>query len=313
VTENKLSYPSTRYHPLYVIILTFITMLICFTLVGPLIGLLLSLPFYEGSFIELGKAIQHPNGVEALKIPFYFIQGAATLFGFIIGPALLLYVLRRSVFDFFRDQSIQLPAIALTGLIVIVFMGLNSFFIEWNAHLHFPGFLKNFEEWAQEKEDIAKELTTFLTKFNSTGQFLFAFVVIAVLPAIGEELVFRGLIQRELGKVVNMHAAILIAAFLFSLFHMQFFGFIPRLFLGALFGYLYYWSGNLSLAMLAHFINNGVAVIGIYFYQKGAIELDVESAEAFPWPYVIASALLTALLLYYFKKYHRERPSSSEL
>jgi membrane protease YdiL (CAAX protease family) len=91
---------------------------------------------------------------------------------------------------------------------------------------------------------------------------------------------------------------------------MQFFGFIPRVLLGALFGYLYYWSGNLTLAIIAHFVNNGVSVLAMYFYQQGAFEFDLESPESAPASVVIVSAALTAGLLYYFYKYFQHKPST---
>jgi membrane protease YdiL (CAAX protease family) len=140
---------------------------------------------------------------------------------------------------------------------------------------------------------------------------LIALVIIAVLPAIGEELVFRGLIQNELFRgTKNIHVSIWIAAFLFSAIHIQFFGFVPRLLLGALFGYLYYWSGNLSLAILAHFVNNAVSVVALYLYQHGKFTFDIESPESAPPNVVIVSTLITAGLLFYFYKYFQARKTS---
>jgi uncharacterized protein len=133
-------------------------------------------------------------------------------------------------------------------------------------------------------------------------------IVIGVLPAIGEEIVFRGIIQNQLFRAThNKHVAIWIAAILFSAIHFQFFGFVPRMLLGALFGYLYYWSGNLWMSVIAHFANNGFSVLAMYFYQKGAIGFDVEDTESVPAHFVIFSALLTAGLLFYFYKYYQNR------
>jgi membrane protease YdiL (CAAX protease family) len=187
-------------------------------------------------------------------------------------------------------------------------MGINSFFVQWNSELHFPEFLRSFEEWAREKENYAAELTAFMTEFESLGELMIALVVIALLPAIGEELVFRGLIQNELNRLTqNVHIAIWGSAILFSAFHLQFFGFVPRLLLGALFGYLYYWSGNLMMAMLAHFTNNAVAVLSLYYYQQGSLEYNVESTEAFPVSVILTSALFTSFLLYYFWNYYKQK------
>jgi len=199
----------------------------------------------------------------------------------------------------------------VTVFLVIIFMAVNSIFIEWNAHVNFPDFLGEFERWAREREDAAAELTKSLTHFASAGELLLALVVIAILPAFGEELVFRGLVQTELHRATkNIHVSIWFAAFLFSAIHFQFFGFVPRLLLGALFGYLYYWSGSLVLAIIAHFVNNAVPVIALYLYQRGTVTFDVESEEAAPLNVVVMSALLTVGLLYYFYKYYQDRKTA---
>ncbi len=144
------------------------------------------------------------------------------------------------------------------------------------------------------------------------GELIIALFVIAVLPAIGEELVFRGLIQNELKRLTqNVHVAIWVSALLFSAFHLQFFGFVPRLLLGALFGYLYYWSGNLSMAVLAHFTNNAVAVFSLYYYQQGTLEYNAESTEAFPLSVILTSGVFTSLLLLYFRNFYKTHDSSS--
>jgi membrane protease YdiL (CAAX protease family) len=260
----------------------------------------------------LAEALQNPTTHPEIKIPLYIMQGCATFMGLIVGPSLLLLALRRSVTDFFKDRQFDFKPVVLTILTVIIFVGVNSFFIEWNSNLTLPDFLKDFEEWAREKEDMAEKVTTFLTNFESTGQLLLALFVIAVLPGIGEELVFRGLLQKEFIKSgANVHVSIWVAAILFSTMHMQFFGFVPRMFLGALFGYLYYWSGSLSLAMFAHFVNNAVSVIALYFYQQGAFEYDLESTESLPWQMVALSAGLTTILLTAFKKHYSDKQLSA--
>lgn len=195
--------------------------------------------------------------------------------------------------------------LVVTALIVISFMAINTIFIEWNAAFSFPDFLKEFGDWARAQETKAEVLTKFFTTFNSTGDFLFGVVVIALLPAIGEELVFRGMLQPEIYRASgNHHAAIWVSAIIFSAFHMQFFGFVPRMLLGALFGYLYVWSGNLLFPMIAHFVNNGFSVLMMYLYQRGTITVDMDSPEAAPWPLVASFTLIFAALLFYFKKYH---------
>ncbi len=304
--ENQLGAPREK-HPVVNLIIIILMVGLGFVIVGPLIGFFIALPFYEGDMLQLAEAIQQPMSHPEIKIPLYIIQGTATFFGLIVAPAFFLMSQRRSLGDLFQNSVDWIPAL-VTAVVVIIFMVVNSVFIEWNSTMNFPDFAKSFESWAREREDTAAELTRFLTQFDSTAQLYLALVIIAVLPAIGEEIVFRGLIQKELYRATsNIHVSIWFAAILFSAIHMQFFGFIPRLLLGALFGYLYYWSGNLLIAIIAHFVNNAVSVIALYYYQQGTLGFDVESTDAAPPAMVLVSAAITAGLLYYFYRYYQDR------
>jgi membrane protease YdiL (CAAX protease family) len=308
--ENDLNSHAAR-HPVINLISILLVVGLGFVIVGPFIGFFLSLPFYPGNMQEMVEALQDPASHPELKIPLYIMQGFATLIGLILAPALWMTRTQTSVTDFFKDHKFEWIPVIITATAVIIFMAVNSVFIEWNSNFIFPEFAKGFETWAREREDAATELTTFLTKFESPAELAIAILVIAVLPAIGEEIVFRGLIQNELYRgTKNIHVSIWVAAILFSAIHMQFFGFVPRLLLGALFGYLYYWSGNLTLAMLAHFVNNGISVVAMYFYQQGAFDYDLESTESLPANVVIISIFMTGGLLYYFYKYFEHRKPS---
>jgi uncharacterized membrane protein (Fun14 family) len=120
------------------------------------------------------------------------------------------------------------------------------------------------------------------------------------------------MLQPQLQRATrNAHVAIWISAFLFSSLHMQFFGFVPRLALGALFGYLYSWSGNLIVPIVAHFINNGFSLLMLYLHQLGKIDIDLESTKAVPWPAVISGTILTLVLLAYLKiRFERNRTAA---
>jgi membrane protease YdiL (CAAX protease family) len=130
---------------------------------------------------------------------------------------------------------------------------------------------------------------------------MFNIFMIAVLPALGEELLFRGVIQRIFTSWIrNYHWGIWIAAFLFSAMHMQFYGFLPRMALGAMFGYLLVWTGTMWVPILAHFVNNTMGVLAYYFISKGVISKDIEQwgsgSEQFPM--VLLSMVSVGLLLF---------------
>jgi len=277
-----------------------------------LLGFFIAIPFYDGSIFDLPEKISNPTLYPEIRLPLVIIQGSATLIGLILIPLLYLFSMERiNPIIWIRSKDTSALMLLVTGFIVVAFMATNSVIIEWNANFVFPEFLKEFGVWARERETLAEELTRFFTAFDSFGDFLLGVVVIALLPAIGEELVFRGMLQPELFRATgNHHAAIWISAILFSAFHMQFFGFVPRMLLGALFGYLYVWSGNLLIPMVAHFVNNGFSVLMMYLYQKGTIPIDLEAPEAAPWPMVVGFTAVFVALMFYFKKFYQTQNQS---
>lgn len=235
------------------------------------------------------------------------MQGFGALIGLILIPVLFLRKQGRPAVDLLNKPFYVQPAL-IVPLIVVAFMGVNAIFIEWNQNIDFPEFFSGFEKWAQTTEEKLEEVTQYLTYYDSTSQFILAFIVIAILPAIGEELVFRGMIQNDFYRATrNVHVSVWIAAIVFSAIHFQFYGFVPRMLLGALFGYLYHWSGNLLMPMLAHFVNNGFTVIALYLHQNGMIAVDIEDPSAVPWQTVVFSALFTVLLLYAYKNFYNRQ------
>jgi hypothetical protein len=270
-------------------------------LMGTAIGAGVASLFYsgEGSFLE---HMTNPTD-DRLRVPLLVVQGITTLCGFLIAPYFVWVAMRKKKLTSFNTKKLQPFALLLVFGIVVAFAVADSAIIEWNENIQFPDFLSSFEKWARAKEDQLAALTKMLTQFQSFSEFALAFLIVAVFAGICEEFLFRGIIQTELLKgTKNIHVAIWISAFFFSAIHAQFFGFVPRMLLGALFGYLYYWSGNLWVPMFAHFVNNGFAVCMIYLYQKKIVDTNLDSPEAAPWPAVIVAAGIVATALWYFKK-----------
>ncbi len=228
-------------------------------------------------------------------------QGVVATLMFIGVPALFNGIaLKIPLKEYF--PSVSLATVGLTILISISFMVVNSAIGEWNMSLDFGS--SDFAEWARQSEEQLKVLTEHLTDFTSISHFLLAFVVVAIIPAIGEELLFRGLIQNMFVKATgNHHVAIWITGFIFAAIHMQFFGVMPRMLLGVLFGYLYHWSGKLSVAMIGHLVNNGLALIALFLIQKDIVQVSTEQMEeSAPWPAVLIFAVITFFLMKAFYK-----------
>jgi uncharacterized protein len=135
-----------------------------------------------------------------------------------------------------------------------------------NEQITFPQFMSGIELWLRNGEEDAKILTEEMLKVNSLSALFVNLLVIAVLPAISEEFFFRGTLQSVLSSWRGAVVALWIVAFVFSAIHMQFYGFIPRMLLGALFGYMVYWGGGMGIVVLAHFVNNAIAIV--FYYLK---------------------------------------------
>jgi len=246
-----------------------------------------------------------PNGWYALLL----LQATAHVSTYLIPPLLYWhYIERRNLYDF-RTRPFTQPTLwGLTLLVVLAFMPFNSLIIEWNAGMKLPEMLGGVERWMRNQEDQLARLTSFMTAFDTPVQLVVAMLVIGILPAIGEEVLFRGVLQRKLTEHwVNPQLAIWVAAALFSAIHVQFYGFLPRLLLGALFGYLYYWSGSLLIAIFAHFVNNGIMVLMLYLYHRKLVDYNIEDNESVSWESALASFVVTAALLYGIWRQGRQR------
>jgi len=202
-----------------------------------------------------------------------------------------------------RKFSIQISLITL-ALMVIAIPAINVL-AEWNAQMKLPEVFKALENSMKLAEERAAELTKLFLLTDSVGGLLFNLLLIAVIPAIGEEFFFRGVLQKHLTDITkNIHWGVIITALVFSAFHMQFYGFLPRFLLGLLFGYMLIWSGSMWLPVLAHFVNNGVAVIAYFFLSKnGQIDkIEEIGANANTWFIGLAAAIGVVFLLVMLKK-----------
>ncbi|HEY8936036.1 MAG TPA: CPBP family intramembrane glutamic endopeptidase [Cyclobacteriaceae bacterium] len=283
-----------------------VNLLLGFLLIGPLIGLGIASLFYEGNLVN---DIMNMTDENNLFYPLLITQGIGSFIGLIVLPYIHIRTIeQKKLAPFFKREPRLLFVFIIVAIIGFNFIIAISPVTEWNVNVHFPDFLKEFEEWAKSREDQNALITKAVTSFTSFGDLMLCLLVVAIFPAIGEELVFRGMIQNEIWRGSrNIHVAIWISAVIFSAVHFQFFGFFPRLFLGALFGYLYYWSGNLAVPMFAHFFNNGFSVVAMFLYNRGTLETDLEKTESAPWQAVLVSAAVTSCLLYYLWKFFNDR------
>ncbi len=155
-------------------------------------------------------------------------------------------------------------------------------------------------QWAKEMEEATAQLTEKLLMVGDVKSFLLNLLVMAFLPAVCEEVFFRGYVQRVLRDwVKDPHLAIFTAALFFSAFHLQFEGFIPRFLQGAILGYLFYWSGSLWLPIAAHFTNNAIAVCAYFYVAHNNLPIDSQKIDAALQGSTL-TAMLSVLMVAYF-------------
>jgi membrane protease YdiL (CAAX protease family) len=223
---------------------------------------------------------------------------------FLAPPLLLAWTEGKKIKDFYDFKKPQLNLLGMILLIMVVCMPFMEWTALWNQKMQFPEFLKFVEVWMKAKEEEAMRMTIILLSVANVWDFMLNLFMIALLPAVAEELMFRGGVQRSFSRMfANPHVAIWFTAFIFSAIHMQFYGFLPRILLGAAFGYIYLWSGSLWYAMLAHFLNNGFAVCMAWYMQINHMPLsDADETFHFQWYGYALSGLLALILLWKFKK-----------
>lgn len=217
---------------------------------------------------------------------------------------------------FVDKKSIRLPLqfarVKLSGVLILVtltigFIMFNSLFVSLNMNINFPPFLSGFEKVLRTQEDKLMELTLYTTDFENVGEFIVGILVIGILASIGEEYLFRGILQPKIhGYTGNVHLGIWISAFVFSAIHMQFFGFLPRLILGAFLGYLYVFSGSLIYPIIAHFLNNAFIVLMFYLLKLGVVDSSILEATTIYWPYVGIGLIVSWISGRYFIRMHSD-------
>ena len=186
---------------------------------------------------------------------------------FVGSPLLLSFLWSETPLIYLQLKTTNKPSVyllvAFTMIAAIPFINLLT---ELNRQISLPEVLAPIENWMRATEIQLEEVTLKMVNVHTISDLIFNLFLIAVLAGLGEELFFRGILQKMFGEWRNAVLAIWLAAFVFSAIHLQFYGFFPRMLLGAFFGYLLFWSGNLWLPILAHTVNNGLAVL--YYYLK---------------------------------------------
>lgn len=290
---------SVERHPLASLLVLFLLFIAC-AIVFSILALVISIGVYGVETVTQGVM----NGAFSLEI-LRIIQIISAIGMFVVATILFARTESKDWRGFLSFKIVDPILLVLTIAIMFSMSPLMEFINETNKNMVLPEALKEIEAWMRLKESEMELMTKQFLVMDSINLLLVNLLMLAIIPGLGEELLFRASLQKILGRWTgNHHAAIWIAAIIFSAIHLQFYGFSPRMFLGALFGYLLVWSGNIWLPILAHFLNNGMAVVGAYMLQQEGKPLD-QAFEADPvnMPILIVSTIIFAVLIWYFHSY----------
>lgn len=238
----------------------------------------------------------------------WIIFAGQNIFAFFI-PAILTWKFCFKVSPFLAVGAECIPPLKMIGIaLLLYFVGMPALnqIVYWNQEMKLPEFLSSFEDWCRNMENLAEEQTKGLLNTTSLFPTIMNILIIGVMTGIGEEFFFRGAFQKMLIWCrINPHVAIWTAAVVFSALHFQIFGFIPRVLLGAFFGYLYWWSGNIWINSIAHALNNILVIISTWCINKGLLSEDFDTfgVSDYGLPiYPILSMIAVIVLIFAFNK-----------
>ena len=230
-------------------------------------------------------------------------QGLSSIILFIVPPIVYYNVTRRRhPMESLGFRDIAKPwylYIIISVALMFISLPVTNQLTSWNEAMSFGGVFTQLEEYIKQLEEMAATVTEKMLKVDTFGGLLLNLLVIALIPAVGEELTFRGVLQQGLvRRMKSPHLAIILSAAIFSFIHFQFYGFLPRMFLGILLGYMFYITKSLWTSITMHFVNNGTAVVLYYLNNKGIIDIDPETfgSTQYLWLAIISLVVTAALI-----------------
>lgn len=260
--------------------------------------ILIQILFHIGSPKDLLTIIQ--IDFQENKV-FSYTMIMASSFGTFLLPTILLQRLDRKQ-SYYPCQHSSTLLFVIAIAFMLSFAPAMQLLADWNMDMRLPERFGALEAWMRLKEDEMAHLTKSIVMVDSWWLMLINLFAVAVMPAIAEEFYFRGALMNIMQRLVkNAHLSIWITAIIFSAIHVQFFGFFPRLFLGAFFGYMLLWTNNIWIPILAHFINNATAVIIAFYYTRlGMTFEDLQSSTLYS-SYVYGISIVCSIgIAWYF-------------
>jgi uncharacterized protein len=245
--------------------------------------------------------VARQNNLEDIRVVnvLRYIQIISQVGLFVVPPVLFAWLDRGNIITYFSlHKNPGYLVFVLSSMMVFVALPFIHWSAEINEAVRFPEWLSGLEKWMHNSEENARLITEAFLDAPTLKTLMLNMIMIAVLPAIGEELLFRGVVQRLLNEwTKNVHVAIILTAILFSALHLQFYGFLPRTILGVIFGYMFVITKTIWVPVLMHFLNNAAAVIAAYLFRNDLLKTDYQDVGQVSNPLWIAGSLVMLLML----------------
>ena len=243
------------------------------------------------------------------------VQSFGSVGTFMLPALMFSYLSERNFFSY--NKLNKGPGYQMSNIVIVmslVLLPIVWILADWNEGWKLPEALAGLDEWMRRMDEQNSELVKLMSRDSRIGILLINIFVMAMLPAVGEELMFRGTVQPFLQKwTKSPHWAIWITAFIFSAIHFQISGFIPRMLIGAYLGYLCYWSGSLWLPILAHFMHNSMSILSDFVMSRRGFDMDnLNYTDIHGWKYILGVAIILAIGGIYLLWKNRRIPENTE-
>ena len=281
---------------------------------GKLLIFMLLLIFGLAFSIVLGTIVTIINGSDLQDLKnLQITQIISGVVGFLMPAVVYAMLVQEKPWNYLGFKKI--PTWSLLGIVamftIIPFLSLVT---DWNESISFPESMSAIEEQMRSLQARSEDV---IKLFIGQGSLFSSLMIVALLAAVSEELLFRSVIQKGLIKLFkNAHVAIIVTALVFSAFHGDFFGFFPRFILGMMLGYMFWMSGSIFPSMLMHFVNNATIVMLYYLNTRGFIDIDPENFGSTNNVLVIILSLIVTVAIFItcnrLNKRHFDRPEGAE-
>jgi membrane protease YdiL (CAAX protease family) len=279
-------------------LLLLLSLVMIIALITSIGGLLIGKVILDMDMESLARVVTSPEGSE--QVMFLKIYQVINQLGIFFIPVLIYTFLVSSSPETYLHLNNKpgLTNLLVLGMLVFTVLPFINYLGELNKQMELPAALEGLESWFREKEDQAMNLTEIFLSTDNLGGLMINLFIVAVIPALGEELLFRGALIRLFKDITgNVHWAVVISSLLFAAIHFQFYGFLPRFFLGMVLGYSFVMTRNLWVPIFIHFVNNAASVIVFYLYHNGYINIPMEDFGYSPNMVLIIGSLLISVWL----------------